>query len=105
LDRFEQIVDKLPDWMKLPIRLQHHTGCRPSEIRELRWRNVNLDEGCLKFDSIDVKENKPRTVYLDDYFCTAIAIQFNKAEKNEHGVPVSKFINFIEDQSINHYPF
>lgn len=92
VDKFEKIVLELPDWMKLPIRLQHFTGCRPSEIRELRWRNVFLDEGCLKFESQDVKEGKPRTVYLDDYMLTSLGAQLYKANKNEHGLPKSEFV-------------
>jgi integrase len=92
LDKFEALVSELPDWMKLPARLQHFTGCRPSEIRELLWRNVFIDENCLKFEPWQVKEGKPRTVYLSEYFTAALAANFSKAPKNQYNQPISEYV-------------
>lgn len=101
-DHFECIVKNLPDWMKLPIRLTHFTGCRQSEVRELIWDNIDFENNCLNFFDWQVKEGRERKVYLDAEFefITALSMMKTKAPKNEHGACVSQYVFLLNDDRV-----
>ena len=47
---FERLVEALPEYMRLIVKLLHFTGARPGEIRALEWRNVKFETSRLEFD-------------------------------------------------------
>jgi integrase len=44
--------------------LQLHTGCRSSELRGLRWSQVDLEEGFISLIGEDVKNHRRRSIPL-----------------------------------------
>jgi integrase len=62
------------------IRLLMFTGCRLGEILSLRWEDVKLDEGCLRFAATNTKENKPKTVYLNPASMEVLQSLMSKAD-------------------------
>ncbi len=58
--------DALPDYLKGFVTFAYKTGWRVSEIAGLTWNQVDLDNGIVRLESGETKNDEDRTVYLDD---------------------------------------
>lgn len=58
--------DALPDYLKGFVTFGYKTGWRVSEVTGLTWNQVDLDNGIVRLESGETKNNEGRTVYLDD---------------------------------------
>ena len=63
---FEALRDALPDYLKGFATFAYHTGWRVSEIAGLTWVQVDRDQGIVRLEVGETKNDEARTVYLDD---------------------------------------
>ena len=58
--------DALPDYLKGFVTFAYKTGWRISEISNLTWNQVDLDQGIVRLEPGEAKNDEGRTVYLDE---------------------------------------
>jgi integrase len=92
LEEFDKLVEELPDYMKLMVRIIHFTGARPGEIRELRWEQVDFKECRLNFDWSDTKEAYDRSIKLSDELIVELQALWKMADKDDKGVPICPWV-------------
>ena len=63
---FMALRDALPSYLKGFVTFAYKTGWRVSEITGLTWNQVDLDNGIVRLESGETKNDEGRTVYLDD---------------------------------------
>jgi len=57
---------ELPDYLKGFVTFAYKTDWRVSEITALTWNQVDLDNGIVRLETGETKNDESRTVYLDD---------------------------------------
>ena len=63
-DEYKVLRAALPDHLKIPLVIAYHTGMRVGEILQLRWEQVDLQEGWLRLEPGMTKTGRGRTVPL-----------------------------------------
>jgi integrase len=63
---FLALRDTLPGYLKGFATFAYKTGWRVSEIGDLTWNRVDLENGIVRLETGETKNNEARTVYLDD---------------------------------------
>ena len=63
---FLALRDALPFHLKGFVTFAYKTGWRVSEIKNLAWNQVDLDQGIVRIEGDQTKNNEARSVYLDD---------------------------------------
>jgi len=64
--QFVALRAELPNYLKGFVTFAYKTGWRVSEITGLIWNQVDLDNGIVRLESGETKNDEGRTVYLDD---------------------------------------
>jgi len=63
---FIALRDALPDYLKGFVTFAYKTGWRVSEISNLTWNQVDLDQGIVRLEPGEAKNTEGRTIYLDE---------------------------------------
>jgi len=63
---FEALKRALPEHLKGFCTFAYITGWRFSEIASLTWNQVDLQQGIVRLEAGETKNDEARTVYLDD---------------------------------------
>jgi len=63
---FVALRDKLPDHLKGFVTFAYKTGWRMTEISDLTWNQVDRDNGIVRLEPGETKNDDGRTVYLDE---------------------------------------
>lgn len=63
---FLALRDELPEYLKGLVTLAYKVGWRVSEIAGLTWNQVDRDNGIVRLEVGETKNDEARTVYLDD---------------------------------------
>lgn len=63
---FVALRDTLPPYLKGFVTFAYKTGWRLSEITDLTWNQVDLDNAIVRLEVGETKNDDARTVYLDD---------------------------------------
>jgi integrase len=63
---FLALRDALPSYLRGFVTFAYKTGWRMSEITGLTWPQVDRDNGIVRLESGETKNDDARTVYLDD---------------------------------------
>ena len=63
---FLAIRDVLPEYLKGFVTFGYKTGWRAGEIRNLTWDHVDLNNGIVRLEAGETKNDEGRTIYLDD---------------------------------------
>jgi len=58
--------DALPDYLKGFTTFAYKEGWRVSEISNLKWNQVDVDQGIVRLEPGEAKNDEGRTVYLDE---------------------------------------
>ncbi len=61
---FLALREELPDYLKPVITFAYWTGWRKSEILALEWDQVDLDEGIVRLEAGDTKNDQARNICL-----------------------------------------
>lgn len=56
----------MPEHLRGFVKFGHNVGWRISEIRNLKWDQVDRDQGIVRLEVGETKNDEGRTVYLDD---------------------------------------
>jgi integrase len=59
---YERLLTELPRRLKALFACAYHIGTRKGELRHLRWDQVDLESGSIRFERKQTKAKKPRTV-------------------------------------------
>jgi len=62
---FLALRDELPDYLKGFVTFAYKTGWRLTEITDLQWNQVDRDNGIVRLETGETKNDEGRTVYLD----------------------------------------
>jgi integrase len=63
---FLSLRDALPEYLKGFVTFAYKTGWRKSEIADLKWNQVDMDQGIARLEPGESKNDEGRTIYLDD---------------------------------------
>jgi integrase len=63
---FIALREALPSYLKGFVTFAYKSGWRISEIRDLTWSQIDLDNSIARLESGETKNNEARTVYLDN---------------------------------------
>ena len=84
---FLALRDALPDYLKGFATFGYHTGWRVSEIADLTWAQVDRDQGIVRLEVGETKNDEARTVYMDDELKAVITKQWEIRKRNEMLLP------------------
>jgi len=84
---FLSLRDALPSYLKGFVTFAYKTGWRVSEIAELTWNQVDLDNGIVRLEVGETKNEEARTVYLDDELREVFNQQSELRKKNKILIP------------------
>ena len=73
--------DALPDYLKGYVTFAYKTGWKTEEIESLDWNHVDLKKGVAWIDPGKTKNDKGKTVYLDDELRDVLSRQWQKRKK------------------------
>jgi integrase len=62
---FLALREALPEYLRGMVTFGYKTGCRKSEIADLQWSQVDMDNGSVTLNPGETKNDRGRTVYLD----------------------------------------
>ena len=63
---FIALKESLPVYLKGFVTFSYKSGWRVSEIRDLKWSQIDLENNIARLESGETKNNEARTVYLDN---------------------------------------
>lgn len=66
LGEYLALKSTLPRYLKPVASFAYHTGWRPGEILNLTWDKVDLKQGIIGLDPGEIKNEKARTIYLNE---------------------------------------
>lgn len=84
---FLALRDNLPEHLKGFTTLGYKTGWRVSEIKNLTWRQIDLDQGIVSLNPGETKNDEGRTVYLDQELKDILASLWEARKKGTNLLP------------------
>ena len=78
---FINLREVLPSYLRGFVTFAYKTGWRVSEITELTWSQVDLENSIVRLESGTTKNNEARTVYLDDELKAVFLNQKNRQKE------------------------
>jgi integrase len=78
---FIALRGKLPDYLKGFVTFAYKTGWRVSEIENLTWNQVDREQGIVRLEAGETKNDQSRTVYLDEELSEVIKGQWEGRKK------------------------
>jgi integrase len=84
---FVALRDELPDYLKGFVTFAYKTGWRMSEITGLTWSQVDRDNGIVRLEPGETKNDDGRTVYLDDELRDVFNDQWELRKKSRKLTP------------------
>lgn len=63
-NQFERVLEAAPPAFAPVIEFDYETGLRKTEVRFLRWEQIDFVEGCIRLSAKETKTNQARVVYL-----------------------------------------
>ena len=96
------LKDALPSYLRGFATFAYKTGWRLSEIEDLTWPQVDLDQGIVRLETGETKNDEGRTVYLDEEL-KEVFTQTWKARKKGSIVLPYVFLNHKGDDKIKQF--
>lgn len=84
---FEALRDALPDYLKGLATFGYHTGWRVSEIANLTWAQIDRDQGIVRLEVGETKNDEARTIYMDDELKEVFAKQWETRKQSKMLIP------------------
>ena len=79
--------DALPDYVRGLVTFAYKTGWRVSEIINLTWNQVDLEQGIARLEPGEAKNDEGRTVYLDEELQGVFKRQWEARKKGQRLIP------------------
>jgi integrase len=83
LEELDRLLTELPQHAKDIILSDYFTGMRASEVFDLTWDKVNLNEGYIELEAEDTKTDEPRRIYYIE-LVHEILTRLNKVKYLDH---------------------
>jgi integrase len=99
---FLALRDALPEYLKGFITFAYKTGWRVSEMSGLRWNQVDRNQGIVRFEVGETKNDEGRTVYLDEELKETFDQQWELRKKTKRLLPYV-FLNNKGDDKIKRF--
>ena len=99
---FLALRDVLPSYLKGFVTFGYHTGWRVSEIAGLTWSQVDLDNGIVRLEVGETKNDEARTVYLDDELREVFHRQWELRKQAKKLLPYV-FLNHDTDDKVKRF--
>jgi len=77
----------LPSYMKPFVTFAYKVGWRDTEISGLQWDQVDLNQGIVRLEVGETKNDEGRTVYLDDELKEIFNQQWQNRKRNGKIIP------------------
>jgi integrase len=84
---FLALRDALPSHLKGFVTFGYKRGWRVSEIANLTWSQVDRDQGIVRLEPGEAKNDEARTVYLDDEVKEVFVAQWESRKKSGKLLP------------------
>ncbi len=84
---FLALRNNLPDYLKGFATFAYKTGWRVSEITGLTWGQVDRDNGIVRLETGETKNDEGRTVYLDAELQGIFTVQWESRKSNRKLTP------------------
>ncbi len=84
---FIALRDNLPDYLKGLCTFGYRTGWRISEITNLKWSEVDLNQNIVTLNPGETKNDEGRVVYLDSELKDILVKQWEARKKNAKILP------------------
>ncbi len=84
---FIALRDNLPDYLKGLCTFGYRTGWRVSEITNLKWSEVDLNQNIVTLNPGETKNDEGRVVYLDSELKDILVKQWEARKKNARLLP------------------
>lgn len=84
---FLALRDALPEYLKGFATFGYKTGWRKTEIETLTWSQVDTDQGIVRLEPGDTKNDDGRTVYLDEELQEVFKAQKEKRKSAKKILP------------------
>ena len=81
------LKDALPSYLKPFVTFAYKVGWRDTEIAGLTWNQVDLDQGIVRLEVGDTKNNEGRTIYLDQELTILFHMQWEKRKRSGRIIP------------------
>ncbi len=81
------LKDALPSYLKPFVTFAYKVGWRDTEIAGLTWKQVDLDQGIVRLEVGDTKNNEGRTIYLDQELTILFNRQWEKRKRSGKIIP------------------
>jgi integrase len=81
------LKDALPSYLKPFVTFAYNVGWRDTEIAGLTWNQVDLDQGTVRLEVGDTKNNEGRTIYLDQELKILFRMQWEKRKRSGKIIP------------------
>ena len=85
---FLALRDALPHYLKGFVTFAYKVGWRISEIATITWSQVDRDQGIVRLEVGETKNDDGRTVYLDDELKEVINHQWENRKTAEKLIPM-----------------
>lgn len=79
---FVALRDELPEYLKGFVTFTYKTGWRVSEIENLTWNQADREQGIVRLEAGETKNDEDRTMYLDEELQEVINGQWESRKKN-----------------------
>jgi len=89
----------LPEYLRKYVTFAYKSGWRASEISSLTWSQVDLHQGIVRLEVGETKNDKGRTVYLDEELKEVFRKQWEARKKSKKLLPYV-FLNKEGDDKI-----
>ena len=99
---FLAIIDNLPDYLKGFVTFAYQVGWRLTEISCLTWNQVDRDQGIVRLEVGDTKNDEGRTIYLNDELKEVFQAQW-EARKTAKKLLPYVFLNRAGDNRIKQF--
>jgi integrase len=84
---FLALREALPDYLKGFVTFAYKSGWRKSEITNLTWNQVDLEQGIVRLEVGNTKNREGRTVYLDEELKEIFKYQWGARKKTGKLIP------------------
>lgn len=84
---FLALRDALPDYLKGFVTFGYKVGWRVSEIAGLTWNQIDMNQGIVRLEAGETKNDEGRTVYLDEELKEVFQKQWDDRKKTEALLP------------------
>jgi len=99
---FIALRNALPSYLKELVTFAYKTGWRVSEITGLKWKQVDRNQGIVRLETGETKNDEGRTIYLDKELRDLFRCKWEARKKSKTLIPYV-FANAFDSDKIRDF--